>query len=55
MPYVDRIRLSNSIVRILKNNSESRAIMQISNLEVRNGKCIGRKGATKIVNRYYSE
>jgi hypothetical protein len=52
MPYVNDIKLSNKITRILNNYSTDVAIRKISNLEVKEDVYIGSNRAKRIAVKY---
>lgn len=52
MPYIDDVRISNKITRILNNYSTDKAIRKISNIEIRDNVYIGRNKAKRIVSKY---
>ena len=52
MPYIDDVRISNKITRILNNYSSEKAIRKISNIEIREDVYIGGNKAKRIVSKY---
>ena len=52
MPYIDNVRISNRITRILNNYSSDTAIRKISNIEIRDNVYIGGNKAKRIVSKY---